>query len=397
MIFPLKNPVKDFPWGSRVAMCNHFGIPNPNCENQAELWMGAHPCASSFICFEGTEVALCDAIVANPNFWLGSKTEQYTSSLPFLMKILAAEEPLSIQVHPSKSSAELGFLTENEKNIPLDSPYRNYKDANHKPELVYAITPYLAMNGFRELIQTVANFEAIALPSINELFQPFKQNPNASTLATFFSSLLLLEGQKKKQAIDELLNSAMSLDENHFLYHTLALVRRFHKLYPDDVGLFSPLFLNIIELKPGEAMFLYAETPHAYISGMGIEVMANSDNVLRAGLTPKHIDVAELVKNTRFEPIAFESITLAPYIVRQSGSKVYPIPVDDFKFDVLSPEVEVMISVSSPEILFCLDGCVTITAGTESKTICMGDSVVLPAAVGQYKVQGEGSFARAYC
>ncbi|MFL9782908.1 mannose-6-phosphate isomerase, class I [Vibrio cyclitrophicus] len=397
MIFLLKNPIKDFPWGSRVAIHDYFDIPNPNFEHQAELWMGAHPCDSSLIQLEGDEVALCDAIVANPEFWMGSKFERYESSFPFLMKILAAEEPLSVQVHPSKSAAELGFLAENEKNIPLDSANRNYKDANHKPELVYAITPYLAMNGFREFSQIVANFDAIRLPSINELFQPFKQEPNASTLATFFSSLLSLEGGYKKQAINELLSSIPIQDEKHLMFQASVLVRRFYQLYPEDIGVFSPLFLNIIELKPGEAMFLYAGTPHAYINGMCIEVMANSDNVLRAGLTPKHIDVEELVKNTKFEPIAFENLVLKPENVKRLDCKVYPIPVDDFKFDVLTPKREMTINSASPEILFCLSDCVTILTETDSRTIHKGDSVVLPGVVGQYKVVGRGSLARAYC
>ncbi|MEZ8805111.1 mannose-6-phosphate isomerase, class I [Vibrio atlanticus] len=392
MIYTLKNPIKNFPWGSCTAICNYFGIDNPTLEHQAELWMGAHPLASSSIVVNGIDVSLCDVIVQNPEYWLGQQASTPLSSLPFLMKILAAEEPLSIQVHPSKSSAELGFAAENEQGIPLDAAKRNYKDENHKPELVYALTPYLAMNGFREFGQIVAFFDSLSITSIEHIFAPFKDKPCSSSLKVFFSAVLELTGEEKKQAISELISS---LEMNASKLSDLeALVERFKKLYPSDIGLFSPLFLNVIELKPGEAMFLYAETPHAYIHGLGIEVMANSDNVLRAGLTPKHIDVEELVNNTNFEPIPFSELKMKPESI--GGREVYPIPVEDFKFDILSPKEGVLISVSSAEVLLCVSGSVTVKIDSESQLVTKGESVILPAAIEKYSVTGEGQLARAY-
>ncbi|MEF1339437.1 mannose-6-phosphate isomerase, class I, partial [Vibrio rotiferianus] len=214
----------------------------------------------------------------------------------------------------------------------------------------------------------------------------------STSLKTFFSGVLLLEGEKKDETISELIYS-LQVRGKEFPEET-ALVERFQKLYPKDIGLFSPFFLNVIELKPGEAMFLYAETPHAYIHGLGIEVMANSDNVLRAGLTPKHIDVEELVNNTKFEPILFTELTMKPE--SHEGRVVYPIPVEDFKFDILTPNDGVDISVSSTEILFCLSGNITITVGSESQLVTKGASVILPAAIEKYSVLGEGQLARAY-
>ncbi|EGR3360649.1 mannose-6-phosphate isomerase, class I [Vibrio parahaemolyticus] len=395
MIYTLNNPVKNFPWGSRTAIRDYFGIDNSNLEHQAEIWMGAHPSASSSISQAGVDISLCDVIASNPDYWLGKETKENFSSLPFLVKVLAAEEPLSIQVHPSKKAAELGFAKENEQGIPLDAANRNYKDANHKPELVYALTPYLAMNGFREFAQIVANFDALNLPVLEGLFQPFKQDPNPRTLAEFFAAILALEGELKAQAIGQLLSSLKMIDKDHFAYQASLLISRFSHLYPEDVGLFAPLFLNVIELQPGEAMFLYAETPHAYIHGLGVEVMANSDNVLRAGLTPKHIDVEELVANTNFESVKYEDLLMEGSV--DLGRTTFNTPVDDFNVDVLT-NTRVTVDVSSPEIILCIQGEVCFLYKGNLLVITKGESVVIPAHMKKYNIDCTGGVAiRAYC
>ncbi|MDL1989959.1 mannose-6-phosphate isomerase, class I [Vibrio parahaemolyticus] len=395
MIYTLNNPVKNFPWGSRTAIRDYFGVDNSNLEHQAEIWMGAHPSASSSISQAGVDTSLCDVIASNPDYWLGKETKENFSSLPFLMKVLAAEEPLSIQVHPSKKAAELGFAKENEQGIPLDAANRNYKDANHKPELVYALTPYLAMNGFREFREIVTNFDAIGLPVLKDLFQPFKQDPNPRTLAEFFAAILALEGELKAQAISQLLNSLKMIGKDHFAYQASLLISRFSHLYPEDVGLFAPLFLNVIELQPGEAMFLYAETPHAYIHGLGVEVMANSDNVLRAGLTPKHIDVEELVANTNFESVKYEDLLMEGSV--DLGRTTFNTPVDDFNVDVLT-NTRVTVDVSSPEIILCIQGEVCFLYKGNLLVITKGESVVIPAHMKKYNIDCTGGVAiRAYC
>ncbi|WP_199479666.1 mannose-6-phosphate isomerase, class I [Vibrio harveyi] len=395
MIYTLNNPVKSFLWGSRTAIRDYFGIDNSNFEHQAEIWMGAHPSASSSISKAGVDVSLYEVIASNPDYWLGKRTKENFSSLPFLMKVLAAEEPLSIQVHPSKKAAELGFAKENQQGIPLDAANRNYKDANHKPELVYALTPYLAMNGFREFAQIVANFDAIDLPVLEDVFQPFKQDPNPLTLAEFFAAILTLKGELKAQAISQLLNSLKMIDKDHFAYQASLLIYRFSHLYPEDVGLFAPLFLNVIELQPGEAMFLYAETPHAYIHGLGVEVMANSDNVLRAGLTPKHIDVEELVANTNFESVKYEDLLMEGSV--DLGRTTFNTPVDDFNVDVLT-NTRVSVDVSSPEIILCIQGEICFLYKGNLLVITKGESVVIPAHMKKYNIDCTGGVAiRAYC
>ncbi|MEZ8474692.1 mannose-6-phosphate isomerase, class I [Vibrio cyclitrophicus] len=394
MIYPLQNPIKNFQWGSITAMSELFAIPNPKQEPQAELWMGAHTNGSSLIKKDGEWLPLKEIIENSPIEWLGEYRQQFSNQLPFLVKILAAEQPLSIQVHPSKQASEIGFSKENKANIPLDAPNRNYRDANHKPELVYAITPYLAMNGFREIPEIVRFFSVINLPSISDIIELLLQSPNSLSLKRVFTSILQLTEDLKNQATEELLAfQPNESDTDIVALHRL--ITELATIYSDDIGLFSPLFLNVIELQPGEAMFLYAETPHAYLRGVGVEVMANSDNVLRAGLTPKHIDVPELISNTRFNPIRKQDLLMPPVI--QDGRDIYPIPVDDFKFDIIKQGITQEITVSSPEILLCLDGLVTVESDGLIYILNKGESLVLSVETAQYIVDCKGLLARTYC
>lgn len=393
MIFRLNNPIKHFAWGCKRSLSDLFQIENPERQPQAELWMGAHPNGSSTIIHDGTEAELVDVIDADPSHWLGVNHQQFHSKLPFLVKILAAGQPLSIQVHPNKNAAEKGFERENAQEIAIDDPKRKYKDANHKPELIYAITPYLAMNGFREIQGIHRLFSTLALPSIAKLLEPFLSAPNEDSLAQVFGAILQLDESAKQQAVIELLSVDTS-EKCTEVAETLQLIAELAKLYPCDVGLFAPLFLNVIELQPGEAMFLYAETPHAYLKGVGVEVMANSDNVLRAGLTPKYIDVPELLANTQFKPIKACDLRMVP--VKHGERLSYPIPVDDFKFDIINGGV-MDIEVSSAEILLCVKGEVQIKLEQNITTIKTGESVVIPASTSGYTLCCQGLVARTYC
>ncbi len=258
--------------------------------------------------------------------------------LPFLFKVLCAQEPLSIQVHPNKSAAERGFELENRRGVPLDAANRNYKDPNHKPELVFALTPFQAMNGFRELPAMVSLLQPVAgaHPSI----AAFLQHPDAPHLAQLFGSLLGMAGEDKSLALD-ILKNALS----HQRGEPWDTIRMIAGDYPDDSGLFSPLLLNVVTLQPGQAMFLYAETPHAYLHGVALEVMANSDNVLRAGLTPKYIDVPELLANVKFIAKPQEALLTRP---DGAGAALrFPIPVDDFAFSLHN--LSLVPSGSGPE------------------------------------------------
>lgn len=392
-LFKLENTVQNYEWGSRTAIHDLFGRPNPANEPQAEIWMGAHNAGCSIISETGE--LLSKVIEQDKVSALGSYTTERFGELPFLFKVLAAEKPLSIQVHPNKAKSELGFRRENEQGVSLTAPNRNYKDSNHKPELVYALTFYKAMNGFRPLEQIVSLFKEVNIPQLSEYVTAFEKDCSANGLRTLFTAIMTLKCDKKTQAIAELRASYRKPAKTLLAREALQYSEAFDAHYPGDIGLFAPLLLNTVELAPGEAMFLFAETPHAYVEGTALEVMASSDNVLRAGLTNKHIDVEELVDNTKFEFIEPKTIRMQPIIKGQKLS--YPIPVDDFAFDILeSRQRELVQYVRGPEILFCVEGCVTIKSSDQKLVLVAGESVFLFNNSVSYQYSGIGKLARVY-
>lgn len=391
VFFPMENVIQNYAWGSKSSLCELFGIANDNDEPQAEIWMGAHSNGCSKVKIKGVETLLSELIQANKNEILGDRVSRNYGELPFLFKVLCAGNALSIQVHPNKAQAELGFKNEELLNIPLNAFDRNFKDPNHKPELVYALTEYQAMNGFRSIEQIKNNFELLAIPELLELLDILRGNPNSEGLKAFFSGLLSLEGEKKEMALLELITHAQLSKAPVF-----GLIMELNSQYPRDIGLFAPLILNVITLKPGEAMYLDAETPHAYLKGTGLEVMANSDNVLRAGLTPKYIDVSELVSCTVFKEKPFESLLLEP--IPNNGIDEYCVPVSDFKFAVISNSSSKVVHVDSAEVLFAIDDTAVIThSDGDSCVIKKGESVFVPAYAKNYTVSCKGRVARAYC
>ncbi|OAJ95880.1 mannose-6-phosphate isomerase [Vibrio bivalvicida] len=389
--YVMSNVIQSYAWGSKTSLGQLFGIDNPGSTPQAELWMGAHPNGCSSVLKQGIPTALSALIAANPQRYLGKETATKFGELPYLFKILAAEQALSIQVHPSKAQAESGFTKEQQLGLPLTASNRNYKDPNHKPELVYALTQYQAMNGFRPIAEIIEYFEQLAIAEIQRLLDELTKEPNSHGLASFFAGILSLQGEQKEMALTILLLKAkLSTDPVFNLIIELA------DQYPGDIGLFAPLMLNVITLQPGQAMFLDAQTPHAYLHGTGLEIMANSDNVLRAGLTPKHIDVEELVSCTRFTPKPINNLRLAPCI--ENGIEQFQVPVEDFKFAIIHNSDNRLISATSAEILLPLDCPMSLTdSHGETCQIVVGESVFVPADTKDYQLTCHGRVARAYC
>jgi len=384
----MQNPIQGYDWGSHDALTTLFGIPNPAGKPQAELWMGAHPNGCSEVTLAGDVQKLSTLIERAPAAVLGDATVARFGSLPFLFKVLCAEKALSIQVHPSKAQAEAGFAKEEAAGISPKAANRNYKDPNHKPELVFALTPYQAMNGFRAIPAILALFERVKLAAIADLVAALAANQNEAGLQHFFHQLLILTGPRKEDALAGLLAYAAAHQDEE----TFALVTSLAAQYPGDVGLFSPLLLNVVTLQPGQAMYLDACTPHAYVRGTGLEIMANSDNVLRAGLTPKYIDVAELLDCTRCLAKPDDQILLSP---RMEGAvQHYDVPVPDFTFSVY-PAGEHALTTASAEILFAIDGTVILQQGKQSLRLEKGQSTFIPAATGSYQLLAEGRVARA--
>ncbi|MGL4764898.1 MAG: mannose-6-phosphate isomerase, class I [Aeromonas sp.] len=384
----MQNPIQGYDWGSHDSLTTLFGIANPEGKPQAELWMGAHPNGCSDVVVAGQPQKLSTLIERTPAAVLGEATLARFGSLPFLFKVLCAEKALSIQVHPSKAQAEAGFAKEEAACIDAKAANRNYKDPNHKPELVFALTPYQAMNGFRAIPAILALFERVNLPAIAELTADLAASQNEAGLQHFFHQLLVLEGARKEEALAGLLTYAAAHQDEE----TFALITSLAAQYPGDVGLFSPLLLNVVTLKPGQAMFLDACTPHAYVRGTGLEIMANSDNVLRAGLTPKYIDVAELLDCTRCQAKPDDQILLAPHV--EGSVQHFEVPVPDFTFSVY-PAGEHQLTTASAEILFAIDATVILKRGDETLRLEKGQSAFIPAATGSYQLLAEGRVARA--
>ncbi|SYZ81653.1 mannose-6-phosphate isomerase [Vibrio paracholerae] len=390
VFFPMTNHIQNYAWGSKTALQQLFDLENPTHEPQAELWMGAHPNGCSGIAINGKIVQLSDFIAQDPSLILGEYTAQQFGELPYLFKILAAENALSIQVHPNKQQAERGFAQEEQLGIAPAAANRNYKDPNHKPELVYALTEYQAMNGFRANQEILNYFIELSIDEIQPLVDAFQSNPTEQGLRDFFSGLLSLQGEIKNRALEALIAQAKQIDLPLF-----QLIVELEKHYPKDIGLFAPLMLNVITLQPGEAMFLDAETPHAYLHGTGLEIMANSDNVLRAGLTPKYMDIDELVVCTQFKHKPLEQLRLKPELIE--GCEQYPIPVADFKFAIIPPATQQTIGVQSAEIVLPLDSSMILRhTNGEQCLVRKGQSVFIPAYAEQYTIECDGRVARAF-
>ncbi|HDG1687070.1 TPA: mannose-6-phosphate isomerase [Kluyvera cryocrescens] len=385
----LINSVQNYGWGSKTALTELYGMANPDGLPMAELWMGAHPKSSSRVLeSHGKEQSLRDVIDADKTTLLGKKVAERFGELPYLFKVLCAAQPLSIQVHPSKKAAEVGFAKENAAGIPLDAAERNYKDPNHKPELVFALTPFLAMNAFREFSEITALLAPVA--DANPAIGQFIAEPTSERLSALFAGLLNMQGDEKAHAL-RVLRAALETQTGP-AWDGIRLIAEF---YPDDSGLFSPLLLNVVQLNPGDAMFLFAETPHAYLRGTGLEVMANSDNVLRAGLTPKYIDIPELVANVQFT--AKPANTLLTQPEKHGETLDFPIPVDDFAFSLHNLSASATeLAQDGAAIVFCLEGESVIHKNGQTLALKPGESAFVAADESPVEVSGSGRLARVY-
>ncbi|WP_432700337.1 mannose-6-phosphate isomerase, class I [Kluyvera cryocrescens] len=371
--YRLRNGIKNYAWGSRTALNTLFGVPNLDEQPQAEIWMGAHPAGCSEIEIGGDSVSLVEAIAQSPEAILGARTAEKFGQLPFLVKILAAETALSIQVHPDKRQAEDGYAKQG------DCIGDDYNDANHKPELVYAITPFMAMNGFRPFQETVNHFLRLNAQELMPALAEFRGNLTGEGFKHFFVSLMQLNPCEKESVLTQL---QACLDNGGFA-HLQTFISLLMRDYPGDIGVLAPLFLHCVTLEPGDAMFLRAGTLHAYVHGTAVEVMASSDNVLRAGLTPKNINLPELVKCTVFSELQESELRLSP---DDTGTeRHYPVPVEDFRFSVIEHCQQKRVDVDSAQILLVLNGITTLRDidGNEI-TLYAGQSVFIPALTGAY-------------
>jgi mannose-6-phosphate isomerase len=390
----LENPIQNYAWGSHTALANLLGKPSPSAEPQAELWLGAHPKAPSLVL--PSRESLCALIEREPKRMLGGALEaRFGARLPFLLKVLAAETPLSLQAHPTLEQARAGFAAEEARGLPIDAPNRNYRDRSHKPELLCALTPFSALCGFRAIPSTLQLFRTLRAPHVSYLIEGLEQLPTEGGLAQLFSTLLGLSAERRAELAQETLDRCTELAavEGPF-QHEFSWAVRIGVLYPGDIGIVSALLLNLVQLAPAEAIYLPAGNLHAYLSGVGMEIMANSDNVLRGGLTPKHVDPAELLHVLDFRA--------GPVGVLQGeargSARVYQTPAAEFElqaFQILPGERPTVTDRRGPEIVFCQHGNVSVECGAEKVVLEQGEALFLDATEPGYALGGEGTLFRA--
>ena len=372
-VFRLENKIQKYAWGDTAFIPEFLGIENRDNEPFAELWMGAHPKAPSLV----RGVPLNELIPGDRNFFLGPRIAAESGELPFLFKILSASKALSIQVHPDKESAAEGFERENRSGIPLDASERNYRDVHHKPELLCALTPFTALNSFRRPEE------------IESFFSPWYSLPDpadeAKFLETFLSGLLVLPDRDKTALAGKITEG---LAKKEALTSEEEWILELNRQFPGDIGILSPWFLNLVTIGPGEALFLPERELHAYLKGSGLELMACSDNVLRCGLTKKHIDPRELLRIVNFR-------SRKPSVIRpveEPGRSLYPAPPEEFFLMKLEPGGGITLPGNiSVRIMLCAEGKVQIIPSDgDPETLEKGESCLIPYASGPVSLKGKG-------
>ncbi|MDP5312312.1 mannose-6-phosphate isomerase, class I [Streptomyces poriferorum] len=393
----LSNTVRPYAWGSTTLIPTLLGVA-PTGLPQAEMWLGAHPGAPSRITRAGSaseapaapssppaEQALTDVIAADPAGELGQPAvDKFGPRLPFLLKLLAAGAPLSLQVHPDLAQAQQGYADEESRSVPIDAPHRTYKDANHKPELICALTPFDGLCGFRRPVEAAEAMEGLGVDSLKPYADLLRAHPEEAALREVLTAILTADPAQMAETVVATAAAAERIGGAYAPYARIA-----HH-FPGDAGVLAAMLLNYVQLQPGEALYLGAGVPHAYLEGLGVEIMANSDNVLRCGLTPKHIDVPELLRIVRFE--ATEPGILRPE-ASPSGEELYETPVDEFRlsrFDLSPGAAPVDLTAATPQILLCTAG----TPKTGELGLKPGESVFVPAGE-KAEVSGTGTVFRA--
>lgn len=376
----LDNTIRPYAWGSTTAIPRLLGT-EPTGEPQAEMWMGAHPGAPS----RTDRGTLVEVIDADPEKELGpDSVAKFGPRLPFLLKLLAAGAPLSLQVHPDLAQAKEGHADEESRGVPVTAPHRNYKDANHKPELICALTEFDGLCGFRAPQSAAELLDGLGVDSLKPYVDLLHAHPEEAALREVLTAILTADPEAVARTVTETAAACDRLGGAYAPYADIA-----HH-YPGDPGVIAAMLLNHVRLQPGEALFLGAGVPHAYLDGLGVEIMANSDNVLRCGLTPKHVDVPELLRIVRFE--AGDPGVLRPE-AGPDGEEVYETPIDEFRLSryvLPAGGAAHDLTLTTPQILLCTAG--SVRAGEHELT--PGASVFVPSGE-KAEVSGTGTLFRA--
>ncbi|MCV7422009.1 mannose-6-phosphate isomerase, class I [Mycobacterium yunnanensis] len=393
----LRGALRTYAWGSHTAIAEFTGRHSPTPHPEAELWLGAHPGDPAWLAGDGGERSLLDTITDDPDGQLGAATRQrFGDALPFLAKVLAAEEPLSLQAHPSADQAAEGFSREDRLRIPVSAPTRNYRDRSHKPELLVALGPFEALAGFRPVAQSVELLRALTVADLDPFVNLLSGQADANGLRALFTTWITAPQADLDVLVPQVLDGAVAYlrsGATQFAREAKTALQ-LGELYPGDAGVLAALLLNRISLEPGEAIFLPAGNLHAYLHGLGFEVMANSDNVLRGGLTPKHVDVPELLRVLDFTPT--DESALRPRSTRDGIEIVYDTPAPEFAVSLLrldgedlGHEIDAPSRHDGPQVLFCTEGSVRVHAKSSVLTLERGSAAWVAADDGPIRLVAE--------
>lgn len=399
-MYVMENVLRNYAWGSKTAIAALLGRVESS-RPEAELWLGAHPDSPSSVRTpDGASVPLNTLVSGNPVRFLGTgSVERFGARLPFLTKILAAAHPLSLQVHPSAAQAKAGFDRENAEGLAVDATNRSYRDDNHKPEMIFALSQFEALCGFRPpeqtrdiLLHVTAAMEAAEAPVpalLSSLIVDLADGNGSSGLKSAFERLIAGE----YPVADDTAMIATALSSGIPLAPFEAELETFlslHKMYPCDPGVLISLLLNRISLTPGEAVYLPAGNVHAYLSGLGVEVMASSDNVLRGGLTPKFIDVPELLKTINFQAVAVPTVSAT---TTDLGQELYRTPFQEFqlqRIELGTNSKPIPLAQSGATVVITVAGSVLLRSHDEELQLTRGASAFVPAAEGPIHVYPDG-------
>jgi len=379
LVYKLKGKVQHYAWGGFNALPQLLGEDNTAQKPYAEYWLGAHPLHSSKVNLNGEEKALAELIQKDAPAYLGERVLRRFSSFPFLLKVLDVRQMLSIQVHPSKAAAEKAFAAENEAGLAPDAPHRNYKDDNHKPELMVALSDFWLLHGFKpqnELKELLSSE-----PDFQFLLQTFEEGGYES----LYRRVMTMPQEEVNRVLQPVIDRIMPLYKNgelqkaHEDFWAARAVETFCKGKDLDRGIFSIYFFNLLHLKEGEGIYQPAGLPHAYLEGQNVEIMANSDNVLRAGLTDKHIDINELMKHVQFT-------ATEPQIIRANQKEketFYKSAAEEFELSRIALEKGATHNwqSSGPEIALLLQGEMNLVGGEAPLQLRQGEAAfILPGA-----------------
>jgi mannose-6-phosphate isomerase len=397
-VYRLTTAIQNYAWGSPTAIPSLLGVAADGTP-VAEAWFGAHASAPSHcVGDDGVPgVPMTEVIAADAAGVLGDGVEaRFGAALPYLLKVIAAERPLSLQVHPHVEAARAGYALEEERGVPRDAPHRNYRDRNHKPELVYALTKFEALCGFRAPRRAAELLDGLGSALAEDLRTTLASQPTAKGIEAAFTRLLRPETRPSAAEVAEIVDAcAARLEAGSPSPRADRTVVRLDAAYPGDPGVVTSLLLNPVTLQPGEALFVPAGGVHAYLKGLGVEIMASSDNVLRAGLTPKHVDVDELLRNVDY--VAAPPIRIAPERFH-GATRVYYAPVDDFELSVTGvvDGQTHPLPGRGPRILLCIEGRMVVSSRDDGELeLTRGAAAFVPAADGPLTVHGAGTLVQA--